>query len=106
MPSSVRTGAVAFTAPANTLLAANTRYYLVVYTFHFSLSKLKVAITNDSDEDSGAATGWSIANHGYYLQLQSPYQRQNSPQPAELDDRHLEEGRSASTALRYSRRPS
>ena len=79
VPSSVRTGAVAFTAPANTLLAANTRYYLVVYTFHFSLSKLKVAITNDSDEDSGAATGWSIANHGYYLQLQSPYQRQNSP---------------------------
>ena len=79
VPSSVGSGAVAFTAPAYTVLAANTRYYLVIYTFHFSLSKLKVAITNDSDEDAGAAEGWSIANHGYYLQLQSPYQRQNSP---------------------------
>ena len=79
VPSTVGSGAVTFTAPEYTVLAANTRYYLVIYTFHFSLSKLKVAITNDSDEDAGAATGWSIANHGYYLQLQSPYQRQNSP---------------------------
>ena len=79
VPSSVGNGAVAFTAPAYTVLAANTRYYLVVYTTHFSLSKLKVMITSDNDEDSGAAAGWSIANHAYYIRLQNPYQRQNSP---------------------------
>ena len=79
VPSSVTTGAVAFKAPANTVLAADTSYYLVVYTFHYSLSKLKVAITGHNGEDSGAAEGWSIANNGRYLRLQHPYQRQNSP---------------------------
>ena len=79
VPTTVATGAVAFTAPENTVLAADTRYYLVVYTFHFSLSKLKVAITNDNVEDAGAATGWSIADHGSYLRLQNPYLRQNDP---------------------------
>ena len=62
------------------MLAANTSVLPGrLHDFHFSLAKLNVTITNDSDEDAGAAEGWSIANHGYYLQLQSPYQRQGSP---------------------------
>ena len=79
VPTTVATGAVAFTAPENTVLAADTRYYLVVYTFHNSLSKLKVAIRNDNVEDAGAAAGWNIANHGRYLRLQDPYRRLNDP---------------------------
>ena len=65
VPSSVTAGAVAFAAPAGTTLSASTTYHLVVYTTG-SLSKLGWRSTPSNAEDSGAATGWSIANFSYY----------------------------------------
>ena len=56
----ISSGMVSFAAPANTTLAASTTYYAVFYTvgdFNMGLDA-----TTDNDEDSGSATGWSIAN--------------------------------------------
>ena len=61
-------GAVSFTAPANTILEANTKYHVTV---HHTAEQPRTAIgfrtTDSNDEDTGAATGWSIANNGHYI---------------------------------------
>ena len=50
-----------FTAPANTTLDANTTYAIVFEVTDTSGSAL-LKTTNSDDEDSGAASGWSIAD--------------------------------------------
>ena len=59
-PSSVPAGTVSFAAPANTVLTASTNYFVVVSRTAATTGDL--ALTTSDDEDSGAATGWSIAN--------------------------------------------
>ena len=59
-PSSVTAGNIEFTASAGTTLAANTTYCVVFRSTN--LDKIDWAGTSSSNEDTGAATGWSIAN--------------------------------------------
>ena len=58
VPSTVGTGNVAFYAPANTTLAASTKYFAVLYATGATEGKWTRTSTNG--EDSGAASGWSI----------------------------------------------
>ena len=69
VPSSFPVGArnSTFSAPAGTTLAANTEYHVVVYTTAENLSTLLIDHNAADGEDSGAATGWSIANVGNYF---------------------------------------
>ncbi len=63
-------GTVSFAAPANTTLTAGTTYYAVFYTvgqFNMSLSP-----TNSDSEDSGGATGWSIADGARNVRVDVP----------------------------------
>ena len=46
-----------FTAPSGTTLSANTTYYLIIEG-----TDGRVAVTTATGEDSGAASGWSVAN--------------------------------------------
>ena len=64
-PSSFAAGTLVFRAPANTTLAANTTYSLVVATP--GDEALSLDVTSSDDEDDGGATGWSIANT-FYIQ--------------------------------------
>ncbi len=63
VPSTVGTGNVAFYAPANTTLAASTKYFAVLYATGATEGHLRRSSTDG--EDSGAASGWSIANTHY-----------------------------------------
>ena len=73
VPSSVSTGAVAFAAPANTTLSASTNYFAVVYSTSTSeTNQIQVEVTTATAEDSGAATGWSIANNGLWVDATDP----------------------------------
>ena len=63
VPSTVGTGNVAFYAPANTTLAASTKYFAVMYATGATEGHLRRSSTDG--EDSGAASGWSIANTHY-----------------------------------------
>ena len=59
---SIAAGAtVSFRAPANTRLAANTVYSIVVYRPGNSAA-IGFTVTGTDNEDPGAATGWSIAD--------------------------------------------
>ena len=51
-----------FTAPANSTLDAGTTY-AVVFGGDATTGEYDLIPTNSNDEDSGAATGWSIANN-------------------------------------------
>ena len=53
-----------FTAPANTVLAASTTYF--VRLNNTSGRNVTVKRTTSTAEDSGAAAGWSIGNTRYY----------------------------------------
>ncbi len=63
VPSTVGTGNVAFYAPANTTLAASTKYFAVLYATGATEGKWTRTSTNG--EDSGAASGWSIDNSAH-----------------------------------------
>ena len=72
-PASARNGnnvIVAFTAPANTVLAANTAYYLVLYRPDNQLDKARVTTSNA--EDAGGETGWSVANSRHFVNSRPP----------------------------------
>ena len=61
----ITAGTVSFPAPANTTLAASTKYFVYIrVTGSFALN---MATTVSDDEDSGGATGWSIENTTYYV---------------------------------------
>ena len=70
VPSTVSAGTVAFAAPANTTLTASTTYYFVVYTV--GAFNLELKATLSGNEDSGAQTGWSIANDAYNILADEP----------------------------------
>ena len=59
-PSSFAAGTLVFTAPANTTLAANTTYSLLVVSPGGSNLTLDATLSNS--EDAGGATGWIIAD--------------------------------------------
>ena len=58
VPSSFVAGTLTFTAPAATTLLASTEYLVVVSL----TAQVNFDTTRSDAEDSGAATGWSIAN--------------------------------------------
>ena len=62
-PSSFAHGTLVFTDSANTTLAANTTYALLVTSP--SGDNVLLAATSSEGEDAGGATGWSIANTFY-----------------------------------------
>ena len=53
-----------FTAPGNSTLSADTTYFVVVTTG--VSNNYSVQSTSATDEDSGASTGWNIANNRYF----------------------------------------
>ena len=59
-----------FYAPANTVLAAGTSYFFLLYTT--GTYDLRIDHVTTTGEDSGAATGWSIADDRYYKNNQQP----------------------------------
>ena len=59
-PDSFAAGTLAFTAPSNTTLDASTTYTLLFTSPGGEV--LRLDGTNSNNEDSGGATGWSIAN--------------------------------------------
>ena len=69
-PSEIANAAAnyAFTAPANTTLAASTTYYVVLKG---GVVEIRARVTNSDNEDSGAETGWSVANGGGFRRTSS-----------------------------------
>ena len=59
-PPSFAAGTLVFRAPANTTLAANTTYSLLVVSP--GRQSLTLDVTTSDNEDAGGATDWSIAN--------------------------------------------
>ena len=58
-PASISTPVTTFTAPSGTTLAAGTTYYVVIST---TGSEITLGRTNATAEDTGGASGWSIAD--------------------------------------------
>ena len=56
---------MAFAAPADTTLDANTSYFVLVYRSGSTTGTLRV--TGSSSEDSGGHSDWAIADTGHYL---------------------------------------
>ena len=66
-PSNIGTGLQTFTAPANTILTRNTRYFVHI-NFNGSGTRPRWNLLTDDREDSGKAIGWSIGDHRYTRQ--------------------------------------
>ena len=62
-PANVSDGIATFTAPANTVLSASTRYFVTV---EGGGSLAGLAETASTDEDSGGRAGWSVDNNSYW----------------------------------------
>ena len=62
-PASISVPATTFTAPSGTTLAASTTYYVVITT---TGSSLFLNSTEATAEDTGGASGWSIADDRRY----------------------------------------
>ena len=60
-PASISTPVTTFTAPSGATLAAGTTYYVVIST---TSSGINLSRTNATAEDTGGASGWSIADSG------------------------------------------
>ena len=60
------TGKQAFTAPANAVLNPDTNYFFTIDEAD-AVGNLRVQTTPSNDEDSGVASGWSIAWFRVYL---------------------------------------
>ena len=69
-PAAMDKGDVAFAAPQNTVLSANTAYHFVLYTT--GRVDLRVVATFSEDEDEGGREGWSISNGTYHIAAQTP----------------------------------
>ena len=63
-PASISTPVTTFTAPSGTTLAANTTYYVVIST---TGSGINLSRTNAAAEDTGGASGWSIADDRRFI---------------------------------------
>ena len=73
-PASISTPVTTFTAPSGTTLAAGTTYYVVIST---TGSGITLGRTNATAEDTGGASGWSIADSRRFFEeaaLGSPLQ--------------------------------
>ena len=80
VPASIPAGNVAFTAPSNTVLDANRSYFMVFGPpVGGAGSSGLISSTASNTEDAGAASGWSIADEGYFhLQSTGWYSYQDS----------------------------
>ena len=58
-PASISAAVTTFTAPSGTTLAASTTYYVVIST---TSSGISLSRTDATAEDTGGASGWSIAD--------------------------------------------
>ncbi len=67
-PSTVASGDVAFTAPANTTLAADTTYFAYFFKSPAAadIGDLELVTTTSNSEDSGGAAGWSIGDVAHF----------------------------------------
>ena len=63
-PSSFATGTLTFTVPANTTLAASTTYSVRIVNSSSS-DPARIDTTTSNDEDTGAASGWSIGDSAH-----------------------------------------
>ena len=63
-PASISTPVTTFTAPSGTTLAAGTTYYVVIST---TGSGINLSRTNATAEDTGGASGWSIADDRRFI---------------------------------------
>ena len=70
VPDTMDEGDVAFAAPQDTVLSANTAYHFVLYTT--GRVDLRVVSTFSEDEDEGGQNGWSISNGTYHIAAQTP----------------------------------
>ena len=70
VPGTMDKGEVAFAAPQDTVLSANTDYHFVLYTT--GRVDLRVVATFSEDEDDGGEDGWSISNGTYHIAAQTP----------------------------------
>ena len=70
VPGTMDKGEVAFAAPQDTVLSANTDYHFVLYTT--GRVDLRVVATYSEDEDNGGQDGWSISNGTYHIAAQTP----------------------------------
>ena len=61
VPGTLDTGVNSFSAPANTVLDADTTYY-VLFRFGGATNRPSVRITASDAEDSGGLSGWSIGD--------------------------------------------
>ena len=60
------TGTKSFTAPVNTVLLANTRYFIHIQRITASGIPGGIEATESTSDDSGGATNWSIDDVNYY----------------------------------------
>ena len=74
-PSSFAAGTLSFTAPADTVLEANTDYAVVVTATGNSVT---YDTTEANGEDSGAATGWSIQDFYKFVNSSNAWENTNS----------------------------
>ena len=70
VPDVVAKGRVAFAAPPDTVLSADTTYHFVLYTT--GRVDLRVVATFSVDEDAGGEDGWSISDVTYHILAQTP----------------------------------
>ena len=63
-PANMGTGLRTFTAPDNTILTRNTRYFVHI-NFNGSGTRPRWNLATDDRQDSGEAKGWSIGDHRY-----------------------------------------
>ncbi len=70
VPDVMAKGRVAFAAPPDTVLSANTTYHFVLYTT--GRVDLRVVATFSKDEDAGGEDGWSISDVSYHILAQTP----------------------------------
>ncbi len=68
--SSTNSARVDFVAPANTTLAASTKYFLVVYTA--GTFEMRATRTASDNEDTSSQSGWSIDNSYYFIAQDTP----------------------------------
>ena len=71
VPTNFAPGTVTFTAPAGTLLAAYSRYFLVIYTTG-NLDALGVYATVVPTDDAGAASRWNVFAQTHYVTSNTP----------------------------------
>ena len=64
-PASISTPVTTFTAPSGTTLAAGTTYYVVIST---TGNEISLGRTHATAEDTGGASGWSIADSRRFAQ--------------------------------------